>query len=440
MSEAESANNGVYFLSLELENVRCFGKKQKLDLSDGNGNPARWTVILGNNGTGKTTLLKVLASMEFDAKSQFSDDSFMFKILDPDGSFIRKTSKTFNIAFELAYQSNFKDKKFLKEIINKEPSFYPEGNAIGWVWSSVQHSTLEKIPYFKCNAYGATRRLSKSSISNKETTASLFDDKAELINAESWLKDTYLFSEAKSQFKERFNSVKETLLNLLPDVTEIDIYYPDENKPELKVRFLANNVWLSLSDLSFGYQSMIAWVVDLAARLFNFYPKSQNPIAEPAVVLIDEIDLHLHPEWQRKIMGYLSDKFKNTQFIVTAHSPLIVQAAEDQNANIVVLRRKKDSDEVEIIQDHKDIHGWRVDQLLASDLFDNQPSRSSKNEELLKKRREILGKSKLTAQDKKELKRLELEMGDIPTAETPEDIKAMDIIRRAAKLLEAEHD
>jgi len=49
---------GSYFLSLELENVRCFSDKQVLDLSDGHGRPARWTILLGENGTGKTTALQ----------------------------------------------------------------------------------------------------------------------------------------------------------------------------------------------------------------------------------------------------------------------------------------------------------------------------------------------------------------------------------------------
>lgn len=54
-----------------------------------------------------------------------------------------------------------------------------------------------------------------------------------------------------------------------------------------------------------------------------------NRLADPAVVLVDEIDLHLHPIWQRRLIGFLSERFPNTQFIVTAHSPLIVQAASD---------------------------------------------------------------------------------------------------------------
>src|SRR3954468_13998371 len=55
---------GAYFLSLSLENVRCFGPKQTLDLSDGNGKPARWTIILGVNGTGKTTILQSFVGFE----------------------------------------------------------------------------------------------------------------------------------------------------------------------------------------------------------------------------------------------------------------------------------------------------------------------------------------------------------------------------------------
>ncbi len=54
-----------YFLSLSLQNVRCFGgEEQTLDLSDGNGKPARWTILLGENGTGKTTLLQALVALQ----------------------------------------------------------------------------------------------------------------------------------------------------------------------------------------------------------------------------------------------------------------------------------------------------------------------------------------------------------------------------------------
>lgn len=56
--------SGAYFLSLKLENVRCFGPEQTLDLSDRNGKPAPWTIILGVNGTGKSTILQSLVAFE----------------------------------------------------------------------------------------------------------------------------------------------------------------------------------------------------------------------------------------------------------------------------------------------------------------------------------------------------------------------------------------
>jgi predicted ATP-binding protein involved in virulence len=73
-----------------------------------------------------------------------------------------------------------------------------------------------------------------------------------------------------------------------------------------------------LSSLGLGYRTMIAWMVDLAVRLFKRYPDSEDPLAEPAIVLVDEIDLHMHPKWQRDIMQFLTDRFPT-------HIPLVME-------------------------------------------------------------------------------------------------------------------
>ena len=176
---------------------------------------------------------------------------------------------------------------------------------------------------------------------------------------------------------------------------------------------------------------MIAWVVDLASRLFERYPQSDNPLAEPAVVLVDEIDLHLHPRFQRILMEYLTELFPRTQFIATAHSPLVVQAASQ--ANIALLKRE--GDHVVIVNDVESVANWRVDQILTSELFGLDSARSPRLEELLKKRTRILGKTKLTNKDRSELAKIEEEIGDLPTGETPRDIDAMRFIRDAAEAL-----
>jgi predicted ATP-binding protein involved in virulence len=183
--------------------------------------------------------------------------------------------------------------------------------------------------------------------------------------------------------------------------------------------------------MSLGYRTLMTWMVDFASRLFERYPDNPDPLAEPAIVLVDEIDLHLHPRWQRTLMQFLSETFPNTQFIVSAHSPLVVQAATD--ANIVLLRRE--GDHVVIDNDIKAIRGWRVDQVLTSDLFGLESARPPQNDAALKERTRLLSKTRLTAKDKIRLQELEAEIGSLPTGETPQDLEAMDIIRRAAELL-----
>jgi predicted ATP-binding protein involved in virulence len=165
-------------------------------------------------------------------------------------------------------------------------------------------------------------------------------------------------------------------------------------------------------------------------RHIGISPK--DPLAEPAIVLVDEIDLHMHPKWQRTIMEFLTERFPNTQFIVTAHSPLVVQAAKD--ANIVLLRRE--GDRVVIDNNPEIIDNWRVDQVLTS-VFELPSARPAALDPLLDRRYELLGKAHLSEADEAELRELDIQIGSLSTAENPDDIKAMDIIRRAAKLLES---
>ena len=64
-----------------------------------------------------------------------------------------------------------------------------------------------------------------------------------------------------------------------------------------------------LSGLSLGYQTTLTWIIDLALRLYDRYPDSSNPLVEPGIVLIDNIDLHLHPRWQRRMMADITEAF-----------------------------------------------------------------------------------------------------------------------------------
>jgi hypothetical protein len=135
--------------------------------------------------------------------------------------------------------------------------------------------------------------------------------------------------------------------------------------------------------------------------------------------------------WRRQLIGSLTERFPNTQFIVTAHSPLVVQSATD--ANIVVLKRE--GDHVVIDNDVESIRGWRVDQILTSDLFGLETARPPQLEALLEERTTLLSKPRLTPKDKARLRKLEAAMGPLPTGETKTEREALELIQRAAERL-----
>ena len=435
----------AYFLSLTVENFRCFGPAQTLDLSRGERRPALWTIILGENGVGKTTLLQTLAAFQPEARD-ISD-------YDQEGPIVYSGPNSSKMH---ALGLTRENRNYLKDGLKFYCNIWTNGDLKAHKPDSSDYrmtATGNKEGLFAvllipgnqegliCYGYGASRRMGKASLSEQrtdDTTASLFSDDVDLINAEEWLLQAdYAASRApkdSTRAQERRDQVIGILKELLPDVLEVRFSASENGISVPFVEFQTHYGWVRLKDLSLGYRTLTTWMVDLASRLFDRYPHSKNPLAEPAVVLVDEIDLHLHPRWQRTLMSFLSERFPNTQFIATAHSPLVVQAAAD--ANIVLLRRE--GDHVVIDNDVERIKNWRVDQILTSELFGLESARPPQISPALEERKKILAKSRLTKADEKRLAALEAEIGDLPTGETPEDLQAMDIIRRAAALLEAQ--
>jgi hypothetical protein len=268
--------------------------------------------------------------------------------------------------------------------------------------------------------------------------ASLYADDVPLRDAEEWLSQldwaASQASRVQTQQQKRLEQVKDLLVRVLPDVTSIRRTAPQKESDRPRFEFATPYGWVRLRQLGYGYQTMIAWMVDFASRMVERYPDSPDPLAEPAVVLVDEIDLHLHPKWQRELMGYLSERFPNTQFIATAHSPLIVQAAPTVNANIAVLRRE--GDHVVIDNKPESIRGWRVDQILTSDIYDLPTARPKEFDEAIQRRTQILSKSRLTKRDREELAHLEKKLDRLPAGETASDArKLMELAKDTAELL-----
>ncbi len=260
-------------------------------------------------------------------------------------------------------------------------------------------------------------------------------EQSDLPNAEEWLLrldySASKTSDIQEQQKQRLEMVKEILTDVLPDVSEVRFSAPTGKTPTPAVEFKTPYGWVQLRQLGYGYRTMIAWIVDLASRMVERYPDSSDPLAEPAVVLVDEIDLHLHPKWQRDLIGFLTKRFPNTQFIATAHSPLIVQAAG--NANIALLRRE--GDHVVIENNPETIRGWRVDQILTSDLFGLETARPPDLEKPLRRRKELLTKARLTRAEKTELKEIETFLGPLPVGESYQQAKSMELIQSSLEML-----
>lgn len=135
----------------------------------------------------------------------------------------------------------------------------------------------------------------------------------------------------------------------LPDLTAVrravTSALGDVRDPRIRIRPLRFEVTvgsdgpeerLELSHLSGGYRATLALVADLARRMAQGNPHLENPLASAAVVLIDEVDLHLHPSWQQRILDDLTRTFPNAQFIVTTHSPQVLTTVRPEQVVTLV--------------------------------------------------------------------------------------------------------
>ena len=427
-------NPRVWFKSISLENVRSFGTKQTINFTDKEGNAARWNVILGDNGTGKTTVLKglFLTNLSISVRGEVNHDPFNSH------SLLRGFDKESILG--LVYDKE----PYSGSIVGIKLSGNLYNNALTVIWGTeasnlVGHIDSVRGSKISVHGYGANRLVSEMSLRETGSSAlSLFDEKVSLIAAETWLMDAEFVSLKKPELIKHYNTVKTILLKLFGnEITDFEtrvdfvdpVVYCKTNYGDVRMR-----------ELSLGYKTLIAWMVDFAKGLLDRYPDSLNPLAEPAVCLVDEIDLHLHPKFQRTIIQFLTDTFENTQFIVKAHSPLIVLAAEERplDANIILLKRE--GDHTVVVNDPVDVGKWSVDQILNSDLFGYVPPASEPLTELRVERDALLAKPALGKNEQARLTELDEKIGFIPFGNNQDEIKAETIIQQLANALRSQQE
>jgi len=135
-----------------------------------------------------------------------------------------------------------------------------------------------------------------------------------------------LLSEAKASSRDRqLTAVRTAISTFMPGFSNLRI----RRKPRLHMSIDKQNEQLNVAQLSQGEKSLLALVGDIAKRLAMMNPSLKNPLEGDGVVLIDEVDLHLHPQWQRTLLERLSNTFPNCQFVLTTHSPLVISEAKD---------------------------------------------------------------------------------------------------------------
>ena len=440
----------MYFSFLEIENIKCFGKRQTLDLKNNDGSISPWTLILGNNGLGKTTLLKCLAWMD---TAEETDKEKKSKAKIPEKKIAVKS-----VMDALENDTEYEQlARIGKKVISTVKAQFSIGASLGQVPHKNQlleysidimtnNGTLEEVeprltgvnefnaPYIY--AYSASRHMELKNTDRIELTdpvSNLFSESGELFDAtEQLLFQDYAALQENPKGKETalFYKIKQLLVDLLPGIENPEDVVTYAKTREVKIKTRDGEV--PLNNLSLGYKTMVAWTVDLALKMLHQNPNSANPLEEPAIVIIDEVDLHLHPKWQRIIQEKLTGTFKKTQFICTAHSPFMAQSSETEN--LCVLTRR--NNEVVIENEPTIVKGWRLGQIVTSELFGLNSDRGPSAERDIENRRKLLDKTKLNPREKDDLKLLTNRIDELPSENLEEDI-LINQIRKAADLLKA---
>ncbi|MBI2566062.1 MAG: AAA family ATPase [Candidatus Schekmanbacteria bacterium] len=336
----------MYLKRTIIRNLRGFSE---LDFSweRPDGTFAGWTVITGENASGKTALLKAIAlalvgpdvsralqpSLRGWVTHGCDAASIAVQIVPHDeDQFSAGRRPKENFWSELELQRNGGPEVSMKpgderRGKRKGPLTGPWAeNAQGWL--AVGYGPFRRL-------YGASPEAQRvmSAAGRIARFATLFKEDATLGECEIWLKD---LSFKKLESKERESQLLDQVLRLLNDGFLRNGMSVDRvDSDGLWLRDAAGTV-LPLTDMSEGYRAALAMMIDIVRHLADAHEgrdlvgRDQQKLVVPhcGVVLIDEIDAHLHPEWQRQIGFWMKERFPKIQFIVTTHSALVCQAAD----------------------------------------------------------------------------------------------------------------
>jgi len=329
----------MFIRSARIRNVRSI---KELDWSSPKGRRASWNVILGDNGAGKSSFLRALALCLVGPKEAAAARQDW-------NAWLRSGSQQGRVIVQLVRDAQYdhfsgkgntghrqtvyagvrllRDKEGVQlEKLNLKPISAERhiwGTGDGWF--SVAYGPFRRFT-------GGDKEADRMFLSSPRLGAhvSVFGENVALTESLYWLREL--------NYKKLEKSSEGHVLNRLKQFVNQDNFLP--HKIRLKqvssrgVEFEdANGFSVAVEELSDGYRSILSMTFELIRQMLRVYSGDQvfdsknESIVVPGIVMIDEIDAHLHPTWQKKIGFWLTQHFPNIQFIVTTHSPLICQAA-----------------------------------------------------------------------------------------------------------------
>jgi predicted ATP-binding protein involved in virulence len=208
--------------------------------------------------------------------------------------------------------------------------------------------------------------------------------------------------------------VRRALEIFMPDFKELTV-----RRNPLRMEVLKKGRRLTVNQLSDGEKCLMAMVGDLARRLAIANPRRADPLQGDGIVMIDEIDLHLHPKWQRLVVPKLVEVFQNCQFLISTHSPHVITHVRPENLFLLNMTDKGELDVIRPVESY----GKTVDRVLE-DLMGLQTTRPDQVKSDIRGIYTQISEGDLEAA-KTSIKTLEQEIG-----EDPDLVKAKVLIRR----------
>ena len=392
----------MYISKITLKNIRGF-ESLEFNLDRGKGEFAGWTVFTGSNGSGKSTLLKAIAFCLLPINARFR--------LQPNFEYFqRKNSISPDKRIELVFSRCQADdsepdtRSSRRAGYTEVVSFIESGGmSVDGIFVEQDLPTPKKEPpkplvgWFACG-YGPLRRITSPNpnveevmrTKNTERFATLFLEAATLAEVDPWL--------TKLKFEELEKSTGAAnqlafFLDLIQDSFLPDGYTVD--RVDSKGLWLRDphGIELSWNEMSDGQRVALALTADVIRHMIGTYgidglyerdKDGKIYIKRSGVVLIDEIDAHLHPAWQREIGFWLKRHFPNVQFLVTSHSPIIVQAADPNGLFVLPEPGSEDEPRALTPEEYLKVITSRPDTILRSPAFGNMPN--TRSEPMVEKR------------------------------------------------------